>query len=1271
MRVEEVAVSLEKKKSIQHARDNRRHRELYKYLETDDLDSTPLDQRAQAPPAWHHASNITASLEPLAQLAALRCGAQKAMINVMDSNTMYFLAEATTAPDGDLGDHGTSLNLVEDPIFLGCSGVPLEGRICEMTIRADSPGAGRSVPVFYVPDLSLDPRFSPLSVVSGPPYYRYYAGTPIRTKDGVNIGSVAIMDLKPRENLSMDHEKCLGDLAEHVMNFLDINRQAMFGRKSLRLGQGFQAFMAGKDRINDTKLSEIPTHPEIFMKGAAAYGVPPSATEDLKTAEAADSPHTTSSDSEDAQYHHARRKHAEDDNVDIAKQIFQRASGLIQESLDIGDTGGCVFFEEVSGVTNQINHESDLAEAFQAEQDLPLGVLAVSPPHLSIFAVGKQFRGLDPAFFHELLERHPSGRSWVFDGGGSKISSDDDDAVHSAPASNTRERPRRKSSFKQRDGEELSLVFPEARSILFYPVFDVLTHRNVVAFVYDTSSTQFLGAGQLTYVNSFCNTAKAECNRVDAVRSEIQKDRFVSTISHEMRSPLHGVLASVEFLEETTLDTSQRALLDSIGACGRTLLDTIDMILSYAKIASFEKNWQSSRSAKQRQAHLSRPSMGKRMSSAAPQMLQLYAATDISILLEEVLDGVAIGHHYAKRTSHEGHDYGERETNGNITDDSVQTVNRRDRVEVIIDIQRDDFVFLTVPGSIRRIFMNLFGNSCKYTSKGSIIVQLRLVDAASSDVSETEASQVAILTITDTGKGMSPEFLSTKLFTPFCQENSISPGTGLGLSIVRSIVGLLGGTIKVSSEMGVGTSIRVQLPMTRSPDGSASSQTSVQVGSDRRSRAVSELHGHDQKHSVLLFKKSASLPKSLLHEALRKQIVDWCGFPVTADLTPGCGLVVVEEDDFDSCLNLLRRSSHMLRNIPIIVLCDPSSSRRQEFSEFPKSKHPSVSVILKPCGPHKLAAAMLATLRGVIVPNGWISQSLNDVVPTEDAPEVVNIADTLSELVLRSPGAKDVVVVQANESFAAAQGSINAQMALTTPNTIDGPQAGFDDARSFPFPDQDPSSPAGPREQPPKTRHRGLSIRKVSDSVGVLPASLPLDGVVDDIKPCPKVLLVDDNFINLRLLQTFMKKRHCRRIDSAEDGQQALEAVQNAKSEPYDVIFMDISMPIMNGFDATKAIRAFEAANSQGQVQQRALIIALTGLAGAKDQADAFVAGCDIYMTKPVKFKKVGLLLDNFDAHRRNSVEEENGLDKEGIKEGITRRDTDGVVRNGNGLIRA
>ena len=1241
MSVAEVVSSLGKRTLIQQGRDNRRHRELYKYLETDDLDSTPLEH--QGAPAWHHASSISASLEPLAQLAALRCGAQKAMINVMDSNTMYFLAEATTSSSEELKDSNTALKLVEDPIFLGCSGVPLEGRICELTIREDSPVGGRGVPVFYVPDLSLDPRFSALGVVSGPPYYRYYAGTPIRTKDGVNIGSVAIMDLKPRETLSLEDEKCLGDLAEHVMNFLDINRQAMFGRKSLRLGQGFHAFMAGKDHVDDTKFTEVPNRAETLMNGAAAYGVPPQATEDLKNSEAVDSPHTTSSDSEDAHYHQARTKHADDDNVDIVKQTFQRASSLIQDSLDIGDSGGCVFFEEVSQATKQVNHYNDLAEAFQAEQDLPLGVLAVSPRDLSIFAVGKQFRGLDPAFFHELLEKYPTGRSWVFDGAGSRISSDDDDTP-STPGPFTRERTRRQSSSKQRDGEELSLVFPEARSVLFYPVFDVLTHRNVAAFVYDSSATQYLGAGQLFYVNSFCNTAKAECNRVDSVRTEMQKDRFVSTISHEMRSPLHGVLASVEFLEETTLDSSQKALLDSIGACGRTLLDTIDMILSYAKIASFERNWDHSRGAKRRQGHQSRPSIGKRMSSAAPQMLQLYAATDISVLLEEVLDGVAIGHHYAKRTDQDGYHHVQGETNG-ITDDTAQNINRRDSVEVIIDIQREDFVFLTVPGSIRRIFMNLFGNSCKYTSKGSIHVQLRLIDAAGSDLTAAEASKVAILTITDTGKGMSSEFLSTKLFTPFCQENSISPGTGLGLSIVRSIVGLLGGTIKVSSQLGVGTSIRVQLPMTRSPDGSASSQTSLQIGSDRRSRAVSELHGHDQKHSVLLFKQSDNLPKALLHEALKKQIVDWCGFTVIADLAPGCGLALVEEDDFDACLKAVQQSSHMLRNIPIIVLCDPSSSRRQEFSEFPKSKHPSVSVILKPCGPHKLAAAVLTTLHGRMSPNGWTSQNLNDTLSAENAPKAGNIADSLSELILRSPDAKDVHIVQANENFAASQSSKNALMAITTPNTIDGPQAGYDEARSFPFPDQDPSSPAGPREQP-KTRHRGLSVQKLSDPVTFNPVLVPMDGVLDDVKPSPKVLLVDDNFINLRLLQTFMKKRHCRRIDSAEDGQQALEAVQNARTQPYDVIFMDISMPIMNGIDATKAIRAFEVANDPGQ---RALIIALTGLASAKDQSDAFVAGCDIYMTKPVKFKKVGLLLDNFDAHRRNSVDEDSGMDTEGI----------------------
>lgn len=70
---------------------------------------------------------------------------------------------------------------------------------------------------------------------------------------------------------------------------------------------------------------------------------------------------------------------------------------------------------------------------------------------------------------------------------------------------------------------------------------------------------------------------------------------------------------------------------------------------------------------------------------------------------------------------------------------------------------------------------------------------------------EVVARSLITISIRDTGRGISADFLRSKVFTPFAQENSLSSGTGLGLSIVRSIVALLEGEITIDSEVGRGT----------------------------------------------------------------------------------------------------------------------------------------------------------------------------------------------------------------------------------------------------------------------------------------------------------------------------------------------------------------------------------------------------------------------------------------------------------------------------------
>lgn len=104
--------------------------------------------------------------------------------------------------------------------------------------------------------------------------------------------------------------------------------------------------------------------------------------------------------------------------------------------------------------------------------------------------------------------------------------------------------------------------------------------------------------------------------------------------------------------------------------------------------------------------------------------------------------------------------------------------------------------------------MNLFGNALKYTKHGHIGVSLRVEENHSA---EQEKPCIVKLAIQDTGQGISPEYLRTKIFTPFSQENAKAAGAGLGLSIVRAIVNMLQGEIDIKSILNMGTIVTVTL----------------------------------------------------------------------------------------------------------------------------------------------------------------------------------------------------------------------------------------------------------------------------------------------------------------------------------------------------------------------------------------------------------------------------------------------------------------------------
>ncbi len=112
-----------------------------------------------------------------------------------------------------------------------------------------------------------------------------------------------------------------------------------------------------------------------------------------------------------------------------------------------------------------------------------------------------------------------------------------------------------------------------------------------------------------------------------------------------------------------------------------------------------------------------------------------------------------------------------------------------------------------------------------------------------------------------------------------------------------------------------------------------------------------------------------------------------------------------------------------------------------------------------------------------------------------------------------------------------------------------------------------------------------------------------------------RVLVAEDNPANQMLIKTLLT-RHGLNVTLVENGQQAFDAVSK---EPYDVILMDIQMPVMNGFEATDALR------NEGVTTP---IIALTANAMSGDREKCLEAGCDEYLSKPINRTELQALLE-------------------------------------------
>lgn len=467
------------------------------------------------------------------------------------------------------------------------------------------------------------------------------------------------------------------------------------------------------------------------------------------------------------------------------------------------------------------------------------------------------------------------------------------------------------------DHKELLKKIPGAKNVIFLPLFDHGEERLIAGcFLWTSVTGRMMLDTDLSFLRAFSNCIVSEVVRMNMQKNEASKTTFIASMSHELRSPLHGILGAAEFLMDTMTDAYQSGLITSIVTCGKTLLDTLNHVLDYSKINKLGRATMRKHAKQNKLINLA--------SDSSLESLNMTAEIDLGVLVEEVAEAVTAGHSFKRLPGAGSVASFDALTSGKSDAVASATSQQGSHPLVLLDISpRRSWLVRIQPGALRRIIMNLLGNALKYTENGFVAVSLRAQEREGSNSSKIDA----LIRVVDSGKGMSDTFQKDRLFVPFSQEDPFQPGTGLGLSIVKQIVDSLGGSIEVHSQQNVGTEIDVRLSLTPASENTEHTPDPEILATEANTRG---------KHLVLLDvpregspTRPMNDPVARLEQTVREACTRWFGMRVTrsnnidkdhdADFYLYC-----EPPPVERLIQQNRQSSGrqgMRKEVPVIIVC--------------------------------------------------------------------------------------------------------------------------------------------------------------------------------------------------------------------------------------------------------------------------------------------------------------------------------------------------------------